>query len=362
MDEASRVRTVAIDAMGNDLGPDEIVAGIELALHRLVPEQSNIRLILCGSETLLRASLQNHGLSQDPRIEVYPTTEVIGMDEKPLIGLKKKHDASMVRAIEKVRDGEADAILSCGNTGALMAGGTLRIRPLAGVDRPALATIIPTRFTRFILLDAGANPDATPLHLCHNAVLGSNYARVVLGKERPKVGLLTIGTEEGKGSIRVRETHELLKQVGDRIDYRGLIEGFQVFEDRVDVVVCDGFVGNIVLKVCESLFKMLKGYLKDELSKNWLRKAGALLSLGAYNEIKNTLNPSQFGAAPLLGLKAPVLKAHGSSNRESIAGAIRVVLDTVRLDMTEHIQEDIRIINERLIPDESSLRSVTVGV
>lgn len=358
IDDASRARTVAIDAMGNDLGPDEIVAGIRIALNRLAPDQADIRLILCGNQDLLHPSLKEHGLGRDSRIEVHPTTEVIGMDEKPLIGLKKKHDASMVRAIEKVRDGEADAILSCGNTGALMAGGTLRIRPMAGVDRPALATIIPTRFTRFILLDAGANPDATAMHLCHNAILGSNYARVVLGKERPKVGLLTIGTEEGKGSVRVRETHEMLKRIDDRIDYRGLIEGFQVFEDRVDVVVCDGFVGNIVLKVCESLFKMLKGYLKDELSQNWLRKAGALLSMGAFNEIKETLNPSQFGAAPLLGLRAPVLKAHGSSNRESIAGAIGVVLDTVRLDMTEHIQEDIRIINDRLIPEEDA--AVTV--
>ncbi|MGF1530421.1 MAG: phosphate acyltransferase PlsX [Puniceicoccaceae bacterium] len=355
MGEGDRAQTIAIDAMGNDLGPEEIVEGLRLALNSLPAEGRETRFILFGDEDLLRPILSDAHLLDDRRIVIHPTTEVISMDDKPLVGLKKKTDASMVRAIEAVREGVANAVLSCGNTGALMAGGTLRIRPLGGVERPALATIIPTRHTRFILLDAGANPDATAVQLCQNAILGSHYARVVLGRERPKVGLLTIGTEEGKGGNRIKETHDYLKKIDDLIDYRGLIEGFQVFEDRVDVVVCDGFVGNIVLKVSESLFKMLKGYLKDELAKNWLRQFGALLSVGAFNEIKRTLNPSQFGAAPLLGLRAPVLKAHGSSTRDSIAGAIHVALDTVRLDMTERIQEDIRTMNERILPVEEEI-------
>jgi glycerol-3-phosphate acyltransferase PlsX len=263
------------------------------------------------------------------------------MDEKPLMGIRRKPDSSMVQALHLVRDGRAAALLSCGNTGSLMAGGTLRIRPLPGVERPALGTIIPTRESRFILLDAGANPEPTPSQMCQNAILGSNYAKVAIGKERPRVGLLTIGTEEGKGSARIQNSHTRLKQLDSVIDYAGLIEGFQVFENHVDVVVCDGFTGNIVLKVCESLFKMLSGYLKDELSANWMRKVGAALSMGAYKEIKSQLDPAQYGGAPLLGLKAPVLKAHGSSDKQSIAGALKIAANALKHDMTEHIRLDI---------------------
>ncbi|MGE9290726.1 MAG: phosphate acyltransferase PlsX, partial [Puniceicoccales bacterium] len=206
----------------------------------------------------------------------------------------------------------------------------------------------PTRESRFILLDAGANPEPTAFQMCQNAILGSNYAKVAIGKKRPRVGLLTIGTEEGKGSVRIHESHERLKQLDSVIDYAGLIEGFQVFQNHVDVVVCDGFTGNIVLKVCESLFKMLSGYLKDELSANIVRKAGAFLSLGAYKEIKHQLDPAQYGGAPLLGLKAPVLKAHGSSDRESIAGALKIAANALKDDLTEHIREDIEQANRIL--------------
>lgn len=338
---AATTRAIALDAMGGDRGPVEVARGMAIALEDPSFAESFDEVLMVGDEKVLRPALREAGIAGDRRVEVHHASEVIGMDEKPLQSLKRKPDSSMVRALELVREKRASALLSCGNTGSLMAGGTLRIRPLPGVERPALATIIPTRESRFILLDAGANPEPTAYQMCQNAILGSNYAKVALGNERPRIGLLTIGTEEGKGSNRIQESHQRLKSLSAVIDYHGLIEGFQVFENRVDVVVCDGFTGNIVLKVCESLFKMLVGYLKDELSANLLRKAGALLSIGAFREIRRELNPAEYGGAPLLGLRAPVLKAHGSSDRDSIAGAIRVAANALRTDMTEHIHEEI---------------------
>ncbi|MET3872900.1 glycerol-3-phosphate acyltransferase PlsX [Puniceicoccus vermicola] len=343
--------------MGGDRGPDAFAQGVALALKDPEFDTNFDELILVGDESILFPALRKAGISGEKRIEVHHASEVIGMDEKPLMGIRRKPDSSMVQALHLVRDGRASALLSCGNTGSLMAGGTLRIRPLPGVERPALGTIIPTRESKFILLDAGANPEPTALQMCQNAILGSNYAKVAIGKERPRVGLLTIGTEEGKGSARIHESHERLKQLDSVIEYTGLIEGFQVFQNHVDVVVCDGFTGNIVLKVCESLFKMLSGYLKDELSANWLRKTGAFLSMGAFKEIKHQLDPAQYGGAPLLGLKAPVLKAHGSSDSESIAGALKIAANALKYDMTEHIREDIEKatqVLERISEDNST--------
>ena len=348
MFEASAKRSIAIDAMGGDRGPEEFAYGVAIALSDPKFEESFDELIFVGDEAILFPALRKAGISGDKRVDVHHADEVIGMDEKPLVGIRKKPNSSMVQALHLVRDGRAGALLSCGNTGSLMAGGTLRIRPLPGVERPALGTIIPTRESRFILLDAGANPEPTSLQMCQNAILGSNYAKVAIGRERPRVGLLTIGTEEGKGSARIQEAHTRLKQLRPVIDYTGLIEGFQVFQNHVDVVVCDGFTGNIVLKVCESLFKMLSGYLKDELSSNLLRKSGALLAMGAFKEIKHQLDPAQYGGAPLLGLKAPVLKAHGSSDRESIAGALKIAANALTHDLTEHIRSDIQRADEIL--------------
>jgi len=336
--------------MGGDRGPEEFAHAVAIALKDPDFEASFDELIFVGDEAVLFPALRKAGVSGDKRIEVHHADEVIGMDEKPLAGIRRKPNSSMVQALDLVRDGRASALLSCGNTGSLMAGGTLRIRPLPGVERPALGTIIPTRESRFILLDAGANPEPTPLQMCQNAILGSNYAKVSVGKERPRVGLLTIGTEEGKGSARIQESHNRLKQLESVIDYAGLIEGFQVFQNHVDVVVCDGFTGNVVLKVCESLFKMLKGYLREELSANWLRKSGAFLAMGAFRDIKHQLDPAQYGGAPLLGLKAPVLKAHGSSDRESIAGALRIAANALKFDMTEHIRADIEAAAQVLDP------------
>lgn len=334
---------IAVDAMGGDLGPEEVVAAVQLALAEVPGLQE---VILVGPEDRLGALLQTARLGSDARVRVHHAPEVIGMDEKPKASYKKK-DSSMLRALQLVADGEAGAAVSCGNTGSLMFASTLMLRKLPGVDRPALATMIPSRDHHFLLIDAGAQPEASSRQLVHQAILGSGYYAAASDQERPRVGLLTIGTEEGKGTKRILETHEFLKQAGEAgvIHYVGPIEGFDTFKNVADVVVCDGFTGNILLKTLESCYDTLKGTLKDELTATPLRKAGALLSKGAFDAMKRTFSPDRFSGAPLLGLNHLVLKTHGSSNRQFIRSAIRIALETLRHDMEEQAQKDIEKAN-----------------
>lgn len=333
--------------MGADLGPAEIVAAVRLAIDS-IKDLDPIALV--GRREELEPLLRSARLEGHPLVEVHHASEVIAMNDKPLRALRTKKDSSMVRAIELVKAREAKVLVSCGNTGSLMAGGTLKLRTLEGIERPALATVIPHKKGHFVLIDAGANPEARPEHLVHNAILGSRYCSIALKIDRPRVGLLTIGTEEGKGTERVNDTHELLKAIGDLIDYRGPIEGFHVFDDQVDVVVCDGFTGNILLKTCESLFKLLRGYLKEELMRNPLRQLGAFLSRGAFKAMQQQLQPERYGGAPLLGLRGNILKAHGSSNRVAIMNAIRIAHEIIRTDLNEKILDDIAKANEALSP------------
>jgi glycerol-3-phosphate acyltransferase PlsX len=349
MDKTEARIKLAIDAMGSDLGPSEILEGVAQAVE-LSPR--NTEFLLYGQQDILDPLITNHSILSHSKVELIHCPEVVGMDEKPIAGIKAKKKSSMSLALQGLKDGSADAMLSCGNTGCLMAGGAIKLRTLEGIERPALCTIWPGRERYFTLLDAGANPHAKPFHIAQSAVLGSNYARVALGLVRPKVGLLTIGTEEGKGNEVIHETHAMLKDIdGSIINYAGLIEGFQIFENVVDVVVCDGFVGNIVLKACESLSKLIGSFLDEELRRNALRKTGALLSKGAFRSLKQRINPEQFGGAPLLGLTKNVIKAHGSSNRNHVSGAIKIALDLVQHDILNQVLEDIREANEILRPE-----------
>ncbi|MEY4813572.1 MAG: hypothetical protein RLZZ162_645 [Verrucomicrobiota bacterium] len=332
--------------MGGDLGPAEVVAAVKLALHQY-PALNPITLV--GHEAELNPLIALAGLAQEQRLSVFHASEVVTMDDKPLNALKKKKDSSMVRAIELVKNREAGVVVSCGNTGALMAGGTLRLRTMEGVARPALAAICPRQGGHFVLIDAGANPEAKAEHLVHNAIMGSHYCRVMLGIKSPRVGLMTIGTEEGKGNALITETHDLLRRVGDVVNYAGPIEGFHVFAEHVDVVVCDGFVGNIMLKSWESLVKFFSSMLKEELQANPLRAAGALLSKGAFNALKERINPERYGGAPLLGLNGHILKAHGSSTRYAIKNAIRAANEIIKADLNQQIEADVARANLLLI-------------
>lgn len=332
--------------MGGDLGPSEIVEAVKLVL---TSGEEIDPILLVGEQSVLQPLVKKAGLQTGDRLNLVQASEVITMDDKPLQALKRKKDASMVRALELVKAGEASVVVSCGNTGALMAGGTLKLRPMPGIDRPALAAIVPRENGFFVLIDAGANPEPTAEHLMHNAILGANYARVVVGADSPRVGLLTIGTEEGKGNTLVAETNELLKRLGSLINYVGPIEGFQVFRDQVDVVVCDGFVGNTLVKTWESLATFINGMIREELTSSPIRKAGAFLAQGAFRSLKSRLNPDRYGGAPLLGLRGNVLKAHGSSSRHAIASAIRAAEKIIRKDLYQHTEADLARVHDLLL-------------
>lgn len=335
--------TIAVDTMGGDLGPTEFIRGLLYATDEL---KLDCNFTLVGKGRLLERLLKVRKFHVDPgTIQIHHASEVIGMEEKPIQALKKKKDASMLQAINLVREGKADAMVSCGNTGALMAGGTLRLRPLEGVDRPALGIIIPSRKKPCVLIDVGANPESDATNLLHNAVLGSNYAKAALGIEQPRVALLTIGTEEGKGNSLINKTHAMMQKLGGIINYTGPIEGFQIFDGDVDVIVCDGFVGNVVLKSSEALFGFVGNTIKEELVRNPKRMIGAALSKSAFRDMKIRLSPDQHAGAPLLGIKGNILKTHGSSNYIAIANALRIAREIVRHDMLDTIRFEINQAN-----------------
>ena len=335
--------TIAVDTMGGDRGPTEFVRGLFYAIEEL---QLDCNFTLFGNGRLLERLLKIRKLDlYAERINIHHTSQVIGMDEKPILALKRKKDASMVQALAQLKSGTADAMVSCGNTGALMAGGTLRMRQIPGVDRPALGTIVPSKKQPFVLIDVGANPESSAQNLLHNAVLGSNYAKAALNIKSPRVGLLTIGTEEGKGNSLINATHRHLQQIGSVINYAGPIEGFQLFEGEVDVVVCDGFVGNIVLKSSEALFSFIGNTIREELVRNPKRKIGAALSKSAFRDMKTRLSPDQHAGAPLLGLRGNILKSHGSSNYIAIGNALRIAREVVMHDMIDTISAEINQAN-----------------
>lgn len=342
MSEGSKKNTIVVDAMGGDEGPAEVLEGVKLAFEELDQIE---KLIVVGDQAILGPLIAASPLINDSRLELHHASQVVDMDDKPIPALKSKKDASMFVGMDLIKEGRASVLMSAGNTGALMAGGTIKFRPLEGIDRPAIGSVWPSLRGRFILIDAGANPASTPENLVHNAILGAHYAKVALGVENPRVGLLTIGTEEGKGTEITNITHQYLKQCKPFLNYQGLIEGFQVFDDIVEVIVCDGFVGNIVLKTCESMFKTLKQCVKEELTQTWLGRAGALLALPAFTRLKIRLSPEQFGGAPLLGLKSMILKAHGSSNRYAFMNAIRIGLQVSQHNMNDDIVADAKQAN-----------------
>jgi len=345
---------IAIDAMGGDLGPCEAVEAVKIVLNS---GDAMVPILFIGQQEVLAPLVAEAGLQGHPKLTIVHASEVITMEDKPLKALKSKKDSSMLRAIELVKTGEARVAVSCGNTGALMAGATLRLRTMNGVSRPALGAVIPREGGHFILIDVGANPDARPEHVVHNAIMGANYARVILGIPSPRVGLLTIGTEEGKGNALIAETHVQLLKLGSVINYQGPLEGFQVFRDEVDVVVCDGFVGNTLLKTWESLAKFFTNTLKTELKKNPIRMLGATLAKGAFDALKDRMNPDRYAGAPLLGVKGNILKTHGSSTRHAWSNAIFAANKIIQQDLYQRMEQDIAKANELM--ENPSHTSVT---
>lgn len=332
---------IALDVMGGDHGAGVIVEGARLAL-RNVPGITTIYLV--GAEPAIAASLARH--PNDPRLQIVHAREVLTMEDKPLLALRRKKDCSILRAVDLVKDGHADAFISPGNTGGVVTAATLRLRTLPGVERPAIFAVIPAPEHEFVLVDAGANVECRPLHLAQFAIMGHVYSRDVLGYSNPRVGLLSVGTEDVKGNDLTQEAFKLCQELD--LNFLGNVEGHDLFANQVDVVVCDGFVGNIVLKTCESLAASLFHWLKTELTKNPKRQLGALLAKGAFRTIKQRTDPESHGGAPLLGLNGTVVIAHGSSGDRAIMNAIGQAAKAFRNRVNDSIAREIGLALTRL--------------
>ena len=332
---------IAVDVMGGDHGCGVAIAGVKLALAK---DEAIASVLLVGRETEISAALASQNIS-DRRLEIVNATEVLTMEDKPLEGIRKKKDSSLVRAIELVRHGKADAIISSGNTGALVAG-SMKLGRLDGVERPAIAARMPSRSQDFILLDVGANAVCEPLHLAQFAVMGNLYAQEMFGLKKPRVGVLSNGSEETKGNDLTREAARLCGRLD--LNFIGYVEGFDLFNDGVDVVVCDGFVGNIVLKTAESLGSTILGLLKKELTATPVRKLGAWIAREGFRGLKSRMDPDVYGGAMLLGLNGVVIKAHGSSRERAIASAVGVAAKEIKLNLKQTLAQQIARANSAL--------------
>jgi glycerol-3-phosphate acyltransferase PlsX len=333
---------IAVDVMGGDHGCGVVIAGVKRALE----DNKNLSLIyLVGNKDQIHASLPPRGF-RDHRVKVVHATEVVEMEDEPVAAMRKKKDSSIVRAAELVRDGKADALVSLGNTGGIFAAATFGVGRVEGVKRGCIATVIPRHETEFVLVDAGANVECKPFHLAQFAVMGNVYSREVFKRKRPRVGILSNGTEDSKGNELTLEAFRLCQKLD--LNFIGNVEGHDLFKEHVDVVVCDGFVGNIVLKTSESLAVAMFTMLKRELMNSPQRKLGAFLAKGAFQSIRRRMDPEVYGGAPMLGFNGLVLKAHGSARERAVASAIRHTGGMVQNHLNDIIARDIAAANKIL--------------
>ncbi|MFH2138971.1 MAG: phosphate acyltransferase PlsX [Candidatus Omnitrophota bacterium] len=323
---------IAVDAMGGDHAPDVIIKGALLAAREL-----EVDIILVGQKELLEAKLA--AFKKVPaNISVQHAAEVIGMDEPPAATVRRKKESSINIAVKMVKDRQANAMVSAGNTGAVVCAASLFLRNLQGIERPGISVLLPTLKGVVQVIDMGANIDAKPIHLLQYGIMGSIYSQYVLKKKLPRVGLLNIGEEESKGTEFVKETFKLLEQ-NKHINFIGNVEGRDIYVGNCDVIVCDGFLGNVVLKVSEGLADAIKAMLKRKLRLNLITKIGALLSYPAFKALKKEIDYSEYGGAPLLGVDGVCIIAHGGSSVNAIKNAIRVAKESIEKSVNQHILE-----------------------
>lgn len=325
---------ITVDGMGGDHAPQVVAAGAVEAAR-----EWDFEIILVGDEPLLRAELKKHG-KVPQNLSVRHAGSFVRMDESAAIAIRKKKDASISVCADMVKEGAADAIVTAGHTGAAVVASTLKLRLLEGVERAGIGVLFPTLTTPTFLIDAGANLDTKAVNLYQYAVMGETYYRTLLKKEKPSVGILNVGEEETKGMEYIKEAGRLLGQ--SRLHFIGNVEGRDIFRGSVDIVVCDGFVGNVVLKVSESIGDVAGRLLKMELKKSWVRMLGALLAKPAFEALKKKMDYSEYGGAPLLGIDGICIISHGSSNVKAIKNAIRVASEFVKHEVNQHIVEAIR--------------------
>jgi phosphate acyltransferase len=328
--------TIALDAMGGDYGPDVVVP----AALRALDEDGDISVILVGDETVLRSALERNKSAGNDRLRIHHASQKVGMDETPSHALRNKKDSSMRVAIDLVKSGDAGACVSAGNTGALMATARFVLKMLPGIDRPAICTALPTMTSHTWMLDLGANVDCNAEHLLQFALMGSVLAGAVDNNRQPRIGLLNIGEEEIKGNEQVKEAARLLAR--SPLNYSGYAEGDDIYKGKFDVIVCDGFVGNISLKSSEGVAKMVAHFIRQEFTRNLLTRLAAMIAMPVLRSFREKIDPRRYNGASLLGLKGIVIKSHGSADVLSYANAIKVAVVEARESVPERISSRLQ--------------------
>jgi glycerol-3-phosphate acyltransferase PlsX len=322
---------IALDAMGGDRGPDELVSGAVMAAREF-----DLEISLIGDQVRLKAILDTHGTLLS-RIHLVHASQVIGMDESPFDAIRKKKDSSIMKAFALHKEGGADAVVSAGNSGATLAAALKWLGRLEHVSRPGIAGIFPTLKGPVVMMDVGANVDCRPEHLFQFGVMAAAFSQVLFGLDRPRIGLLSIGEEGGKGNLLVKKSHELFQQ--SSLNYIGNVEGRDTFQGDVDVMVCDGFVGNVCLKLSEGLAEAVMSMLGEEIAKSFKAKLGYLLARDAFVSFKKRVDYAEYGGAPLLGIKGNAIICHGRSSGVAIKNAIRVASEMARNKVNDRILE-----------------------
>ena len=332
--------TLSVDCMGGDHGPHVTVP----AALRFIEHTDDTVIVLVGLRDAIETELKACKGEVGPRLRIHPASQVVAMDEPPAAALKRKKDSSMRVAINLVETGEAHACVSAGNTGALMATARFVLKMLPGIERPAIASVLPTMHGSTFMLDLGANVDCTPFHLLQFGVMGASLSAALGHQDRPSIGLLNIGEEDIKGNEVVRQAGELLRRSG--LNFYGNIEGDDIFKGTTDVVVCDGFVGNVALKTSEGLAQMLGTYLRQEFKRNWFTRACGLVALPVLNAFKKRVDHRQFNGASLLGLRGIVVKSHGAADSFAFECALRRAYEEVGEGVLRRISERLTLLQE----------------
>jgi phosphate acyltransferase len=338
--------------MGGDHGPHVTVPAVVDYLQR----NPAIDVVLVGLPDVIESELRALKCTQSPQLRIHAASEVVGMDESPATALRGKKNSSMRVALDLVKSGEAQACVSAGNTGALLATSRFVLKTLPGIDRPALAVVLPTMRGHTYVLDLGANVDCTAEHLLQFGVMGATLVSSIENKEKPSIGLLNIGEEEIKGNDVVKRAAELLRDSG--LNFYGNIEGNDIYKGTTDVVVCDGFVGNVALKTSEGVAQMLSHYLREEFRRNLLTKLAGLIALPVISAFKRRVDHRRYNGASLLGLRGIVIKSHGSADRHAFGFAIARAVDEVRGGMLRHISERVAQLPHQSMSSSSYTQSL----
>ena len=326
---------IALDAMGGDRG---IFPNIEAAVNSI--NETNVKIILVGDEKLINTELKKYKIKKPENLTIYHTTETISMEDAPATSIRQKKDSSIVVGTKLVAEKKANAFVSAGNSGAVMASALMNIKRLPNILRPAIATILPTLKNFCVVLDVGANVDCKPKYLLQFAIMGNEYVKEIYGISKPRIGLLSIGKEKSKGNELTLQAYELIEKSG--LNFIGNIEGNDIPQGNVDVVVCDGFVGNIILKFGEGVAEMLFSLIKLQLKKHPLAFASIPFLWGALKDLLKRVDYSEYGGAPLLGIDGTCIICHGISNSKAIFNAIKVAVDSVRKNINEKISEEMK--------------------